>query len=245
MTNRSPSDSGERPRGPRRFQDLLAEHKRQGCRILVTGAVDRSVVALQNRLLLGPEAAGRERTLAVVDVGDTRVAEHVPEAAAADGGTRLVRYRSVRDGSTAASSGSASTNVAVSGETDAVFERERTPLVDLRAALVDVVAAHRERADGVRPAALRVGVVTLRPLLDEHPRPAVRRFVRIVGDEVARSRGYAHFLLPIPSSDPLVDALLPTVDIHIRLRDRPESEPEQSWHLLDHGETSGWLPLDR
>jgi len=245
MTSRSPSDRGENARGPRRFQDLLAEHKRRGCRILVTGDVDRSVVALQSRLLLGPEAVDRERTLAVVDVGDSRVTEYVPEAAAADGGTRLVRYQGVRDVSTMSPSSGTSTTTPTPLQTDAVFERERTPLIDLRAALVDVAAAYRERADSVQPSELRVGVATLRPLFDAHSQPAVRRFVRIVGDEVARSRGFAHYLLPIPSSDPLVDSLLPTVDIHIRLRDRPGSKPEQSWHLLDHGETSGWLTLDR
>jgi hypothetical protein len=244
MTDPSASNPTGPTRGPRRFQDLLAMYKRQGCRILVTGDVDGSVVALQNRLLLGPAAAGRDRTLAVTDVGDERVAEYVPEAAASDGGTRLVRYRRTRDAATAPTVGGVTDGGNATAASKLLFERERSPLVDLRAALVDVVAAYRERTDTPRSAGLRVGVATLRPLFDEYPPPRVRRFVQVVGDEAARSRGFAHFLLPIPSSDSLVDAVLSSVDIHIRLRNRPGSEPEQSWELVDHGETSGWLPLE-
>ena len=233
--------------GFRRFQDLLTEYKRRGCRILVTGDVDQSVMAIQNRYLLGPEAIGRDRTLAVTDVSNNNLLEYIPTAAATDGGVQIVRHQATREATVANAPSISNSARASSGlpQTEMVFNREQTSLVDLRAALVDVVAEYRSRPNTGKSSQLRLGIATLRPLLDTNSTDAVKDFMSIIGDEVVRTRGFVHYLLPVSSTDPVVSSLLPAVDIHIQLRSRSAAEPEHLWHLPEYGETSGWIPLKR
>lgn len=212
---------------PHRFREVLTELKQSGCRLLVTGDVETTVRACESRALFG-RAADRHRVFGVTDLGDDAVGEHLPaDCSPGDADLDLIRQADTRGGGTLATS------------------RSPSPSGDLRpfrCHLVDAIAAHRA---GRRPspAELRVGVATLRPLLDDGIAPT-RRFVRVVGDETVRSRGMAHFHLGLATDVEAIDALLRVVDVHIELRRADDGTPEHRWTLLNYGERTGWLPME-
>ncbi|MFC5970923.1 hypothetical protein ACFPYI_06215 [Halomarina salina] len=227
MPPMSGADGGHDTRGQRRFRDALTELKQSGCRLLLTGDVETTVRACESRSLFG-SADGRHRIVGVTDVGDGVVADHLPTSCAVGSSDLdLVRRSAVRSSASRAAQGQPA------ADSTQPFRRR----------LVDAIAQHRAtRTPG--PSELRVGVATLRPLLDDHGLDATRRFVGVVGGETVRSRGMAHFHLGMPSGTTASDALLHVVDVHVELRRARDGTPEHRWTLLNYGEQTGWLPMD-
>jgi hypothetical protein len=212
---------------PHRFREILAELKQSGCRLLVTGNVETAVRAHESRSLFG-RAADRHRVFGVTDLGHEAVAEHLPKGCSTGGpDLDLIRQTETRS------------SVSVSTQASSAATRARP----FRRHLVDAIAQHRAGRSPT-PAELRVGVATLRPLLDDDGIASTRQFVRVVGDETVRSRGMAHFHLGLSADSEATDALLRVVDIHIELRHTDDSAPEHRWTLLNYGERTGWLPME-
>jgi hypothetical protein len=91
---------------------------------------------------------------------------------------------------------------------------------------------------------LRVGVLTLKELLDQYGQPATQTVLTTVGDQMRARHGIGHCHLPVDSESAVATALAAQADIHIRLRQRKGAPPEQCWHLRDSDCCSTWLPLD-
>ncbi|WP_449271794.1 DUF7504 family protein [Halomarina oriensis] len=213
---------------PHRFREVLAELKQSGCRLLVTGDVETAVRAHESRSLFG-RAPDRHRVFGVTDLGHDAVVEHLPEGCSpGSSGLDLIRQTETR-----------SSGASVSTQASSPATRTRP----FRRHLVDAIAQHRA-GRSPDPAELRVGVATLRPLLDDDGIASTRRFVRVIGDETVRSRGMAHFHLGLSANSEATDALLRVVDIHIELRHTDDSGPEHRWTLLNYGERTGWLPME-
>ena len=216
--------------GQRRFRRLLLRSKEEGCLVLVTGDVEPAVRAGRSQQLFG-QAENRHRILAATALGDDAVRGHLPETASVDDPTtELIRFGDIR-----------SVTVAETYTTPPYIDDDNE-FAAFRWRVVDAIARHRSQRSP-DPAELRVGVVTLAPLVDEHRIECIGEFVRVVGRETVRSNGMAHFQLGLDASTELGAHLLPEMDVHVQLRRREERGPEHRWTLLNHNVHTDWLPL--
>lgn len=213
------------------FQSRLETLKQSGVSVLVSGAVKPTVRAGMSRRLLGDPDADRHRILASADLTHEELQRYVPEGVSlSDDNFALVRPGRKRRGASAASP--ISTDIPGVALHNELRDKTLRALVDYRSG--------RNPASGE----IRLGVATLRPLLDREPTSSTVDFVRTLGSEVAQSDGMAHFVVGGASSMPAVEQLADVVDIHIMLRDRPRVGPEHRWRLIESSTSTNWMPLE-
>ncbi|WP_254766689.1 DUF7504 family protein [Salinilacihabitans rarus] len=210
--------------------ERLATLKARGCNLLVTGAVAPEVTFHASRTLLGTGGA-RERVLVCLDLEPD--ADHYLRAGYATEPTSIT----VRNGFQRSVSGS-STSTPSDDET--LLDHRLHPL---QSRICESIADSDERRDDLEPAQLRLGVLTLRPIIEEFDRYDVVRFVRIVANLVEGVGGMAHYHLPIEDDDRLVEEYAGLFDGRIELRQRGRLPAEMRWHLHDVGRTTGWFQL--
>lgn len=215
---------------PRRFREVLTALKREGCNLLVTGAVPEEVTESATRTLLGAPDADRKRIVALPESGERGVGDLLPAGVRPERSDVWVvdqraHHRSVPKSATTA---------ARDGGDD---------LDRLREELFAAVDHFDDAADGLDPAELRVSVSSLGRLVHEHDAAAVAGFVRSVGAMVRGVRGMAHYHLPRPDDDDAVERLGPLFDARIELRRRDGVPTEQRWHVPEYGETTDWVRL--
>jgi hypothetical protein len=185
------------------------------------------------RTLFGHPEEYRRRILALTDGDTSGTSQYFPAGAVpGDGATELFDFRSdVR----AAAAGRVSA--------DAPSGASRRSTAAVRARLVDAIVRAREE-EPLEPGELRVGVVSLGPLLDEDSVADVRTLLRLVGRETRRTNGIGHFHLP--TDDPeLVATLMRNMDARIELRGTEADGGEHRFHLPTVGETTDWFPIRR
>lgn len=219
------------------FQEVLQRFKNEGCNLLVTGAVSEDVTTHATRTLLGSPDVDRKRVVALADARNGAAAERLPSGVDPEGPDvwlvdQRTRRRSVPD---------AARNADVRFPTDA---DGGDALVRLREEIVTAIDYYFEAAaDGLDPADLRLSVASLDRLAHEHGPDDLARFVRGVGAMVLGVRGMAHYHLPRPDDDELVDRLSPLFDARVELRRRDGLPTEQRWHVPEYGRTTDWVRL--
>lgn len=194
--------------------------------------------------MLGDDDVDRCRAVATTDADEESVQSRLPSTTDATGSkTRLVACsRSVRS----VASKSADQCVGQSSPEPTLPDGPEIQPVgnrsELQAELLDAIETFDERADGLRPAQLRVGVDSLGPILDHGEESGVRELVTEVGDSVREHNGMAHFVLTESYDSERVQRLADAFDAVVELR-VTEDGGEERWHLPDRDVTMPWVPL--
>ena len=223
MPNEGLSFRGEAPAS---FGDVLASLKQNGCNLLVTGAVADDVTARATRKLLGTPTEPRERVLALTDPAVENPVTYLPGSLYPHhDGVEILDHRDVGRSATGAE------------RSDGGTPRRLDAIGD------ELCATVTRRGRDAPPAKLRLGVVSLRPLLDRHRRDAFDRFVASVSAAVTDTNGMAHYHLRLPDDDPAVESLSPLFDARIELRQLDGMIPEQRWHIPEKNTETGWVTL--
>lgn len=208
------------------FGDVLAALKQQGCNLLVTGAVAEDVTARATRKLLGTPTEPRERVLALTDPVVENPVTYLPGSLYPHhDGVEILDYRDV-------------------GRAASAVERSDggSPRT-LDAITEELCATVAGRGRDTDPAQLRLGVMSLRPLLDRHDVDTVAQFADELTGTVLDTRGMAHYHLRLPDDDPVVDSLSPLFDARIELRQLDGMIPEQRWHVPAEDAETDWVTL--
>lgn len=225
-------DGGQRnPLDDPDFESFLRALKRHGCNLLVTGEAGEHVFAAMTRRLLGTPSEHRERLLALSDTTLDDAGSLLPDGLGVeDPGVRLHHYSST------------TRNVATETPSPAPTQ-SRSDLVEFQDGICDAIQELDAEADGLAPAQLRVGVVTMCPLVSDYETEAVAEFARTVGSEVLQARGLAHYCLPTADDSPIIAELQPEFDARIEVRKDNGHPPMHRWHVPDHDLTTSWVEI--
>ena len=218
------------------FQEVLKRFKQEGCNLLVTGAVSEDVTVQATRTLLGSPDADRKRIVALGDSRRRNVRERLPPSVAPDDPDVWIIDQDATQRSVPKAAKSA--DVELPTPTD-----DRTVLNRLREEVIVAIDYFAEANDGLSPSELRLSVSSLDRLAHEQDADAVARFVRSVSAMVRGVRGMAHYHLPRPDDDEVVDRLSSLFDARIELRKRDGLPTEQRWHVPEYEQTTDWVRL--
>jgi hypothetical protein len=219
---------------PPDIDTFLAQRKRQGSTLLVTGAVDETISGIATRRLLGDPGRERKRVLAFSDASADYVDYCLPvDTPRDDPDVWVVTPDGTHRGGPVPDDGAKLSTGGVGPE----------DVAGLQAELTQAVTRYDDASEGLAPAELRLGVISLAGFLEANDRSTVEQFLRTLGELVRGVDGMAHVHLPVPDADPLVDELSPLFDARIELRHRETFLPEQRWHVPEHGITTLWTEL--
>jgi hypothetical protein len=230
-TRVSPSDDSEQ------FSAALGRLKEAGCVVLVTGAVDETVRAATSRRLFGTPQLSRQRIVVHADDTALQPASYLPHGIAPDStSVQLCEWnsldRSEAEGNPDESLSSAENTL-----------EHPTELVACSGRLARLIADSEPASNEFAPGEIRVGVLTLSSILEQHGQAATEAFLSSFGRQVQNHHGLVHCHLPMKSESATATALASTVDIHIHLRDQNGYPPEQRWYLCETDCFSEWMPL--
>lgn len=217
------------------FAGALIDLKRRGCCVLITGQVNERTRAAQSRRLFGQSDTTRQRVLTLTDATPSSASRYLPEGIAPTHTTvtTLDYTEKVRIATDTASHGSQPSSATSLGD---------GPSMAGVGALLYEPVRDAIRTDALSPGELRLGIATLRVLIDTDGLSATRTFIRAVRDDILDVRGMGHFHFPGSPASETVSALYPLVDIHIQLR-QSNRGPEHRWHLLETGYSTNWIRL--
>lgn len=227
------SKEGSVVRGNNRdLATYLAELKQQGSSLLITGDVTPSARAYVSRQFMGETGVYpvRRRILLSAGVEKSDIEQYLPPSV-----TSAERQVRIVHADSSARSAAVTTDTPIG--TGAGLEQ-------LRDEVTDVLSDLRSQYDHDGAGILRLGITSLLPLLHQTSEPAVAEFCQLLSAEIQASRGIAHYHLPVPSDDPLVDTFTPTVDAQIELRDR-DGIVDHRWDVLDDAfdDKTDWMTL--
>lgn len=218
------------------FQEVLKRLKIEGCNLLVTGAVSTDVTAQATRTLLGSPDADRKRVVAIADSEGGSVTDRLPSGVEPDGGDVWIIDQQTHQRSVPKAARSSDLQLP-----DATANEDE--LKQLREEIIVAIEYFGEASDDLDPAELRLSVPSLGRLAHEHGVTNVSRFIRGVSAMVHGVHGMAHYHLPRPDDDELVDRLSPLFDARIELRKRDGLPTEQRWHVPEYEQNTGWVRL--
>lgn len=218
------------------FARSLATLKRRGSNLLVVGSPDEEARLAACRRLLGNGTSETRRRLFVLTDATHTDAELgagpvTPETAA------IVSQRAYTRSTAAATPGSSPLPQNIPRR-----EVDSDTLGSLAWAIEEEIDRFESHADGLSTGELRLCFDSLTPLLSEQDTPDVRQFLQAVGNRIKASSGMAHYHLPVPKSDPIVDDIASCFDAIIELR-LHDGMPEHRWYLQRKDLESGWLSL--
>ncbi|WP_433631971.1 DUF7504 family protein [Halomicrococcus sp. NG-SE-24] len=215
-----------------RFHYWLQKLKQRGSNLLITGTVSDDVSARASQRLFG-QKRDRARILALTDRTETNPASRLPDGVSVtDPGTWFIDQRH----------GERSIPDAATNATFALDHLDKYNVHQLGEEIQAAISFYVERTDDLAPAALRVGIDSLYPLL-QNDRAATERTLRMLTTAVHDVRGMAHYHIRIPDDAPLVEDLTSLFDARIELRKRRRLPPEQRWHVPELGQTTAWVEL--
>jgi len=223
------------------FQAVLKRFKTEGCNLLVTGPVSEDVTEHATRTLLGSPDADRKRVVALADSRTGNVSNRLPPGVDPDGPDVWLIDQQTHQRSVPQSARSG--DFELPDETEARDATDEDALSRLREEIVLAIDYFEESTGGLDPADLRLSVSSLDRLAHVHGPSEVARFVRAVGAMVRGVHGMAHYHLPRPDDDELVERLSPLFDARIELRKRDGLPTEQRWHVPEHDRTTDWVHL--
>jgi hypothetical protein len=241
------------------FQSRLRRLKREGCNLLVVGDVPRELFTRASESMLGDADARRWRVFGLTDATPESVRDRLPSADAAprphSETTKIVTHAvgSQRTADTASVTDITAPETTVPGEAVPEVDVSDGDLEAFQRELVSALDVFGVRSH--RPAAVRLSVDSLAPLLDRYDRESVRRFLRTVADRVHDRNAMAHYVLPVAYDSDTCQGLTEEFDAVVELRttiecatDSSDDSPrphraEERWHLPESDTTMPWVPL--
>lgn len=226
-----------------RFRQELTRLKQHGSATLVVGdAPPEAHRRLCHQILSGETATRR----IVVETGaDYCVTPDATRGSDSEESTTRLRYRTAtRSTQTAAQPTTEPTlpwQVGRSSADEDGNDDEAETLVELGRSLDDAVTA--ATADATEPAALRLCLDSLHPLLEDATEEAVFRFLHVFTHHARSVTAMAHVHLPVDRDARLVRLVRPLFDAVVELR-HPQGHPEQRWELIEADVTTRWLPVE-
>lgn len=225
--------------GPETFPEYLQWLKSTGSALLITGETPLIARAQASRRFFGQvadSAATRRGRILVQTTPDSKPALFLPEEVSSqDDDVRVVTFCE------------ASRNAAATTTCSPTGNLGPQPDDDFDAVVEAVAAAVDDLIEGApsRPDPIRVGMTTLRPLIECSSSATVHSLIERVAAAVTGPGGMAHFHLPFPDDDRLVERLTEAVDARVELRTREQYIVESRWHVpaLDTSEQPGWIRL--
>lgn len=219
------------------FTDALRRLKRQGASVLVVGTVQPEQRRDICRRLFG-QAPDRDRrrvfvsTAGTIDDLSTIVDDPTSDA------FRLLTYDAP------ARSAAADTTAISSSATPTLPHTETDSLAELGIAISSTIEEFDTDADGLEPSALRVGVDSLLPLLEEYGRERVFTFLHLTNGRTRDVGGMIHYHLPVERDATVVSVLSSLFDVLVELREQNGRQQER-WTLSDGQYCSGWITPPR
>ncbi|APX97310.1 DUF7504 family protein [Natronorubrum daqingense] len=221
------------------FTKTLSQLKRSGASVLVVGAVDTDYRRDICHRLLGQSAARSRHRVLVSTLGRPyRTTDVLDAAQLSSDPLELISYEThARSVST---DNNGSTFVERSSTALEQTPARTTSLTDLAVEISRAVDTLEASNDGFEPAALRVGVDSLVPLLEEYGVERVFKFVHLTTGKVQDSSGMIHYHLPLERDADAVSLLEPLFDIVVELRER-DGEFQEQWSINEGNRSSGWI----
>ncbi len=221
--------------GSPEFHEVLGDFKQRGCNILVTGRVSETTTNRTTMQLLGASTEERKRVLVLTDTTAQYANSKLPGGTNADDSDVWVidwgdDERSV--------SGSVPGPVA-----PRPANSPEESIRELRSDIVTAVSFFDEWADGLSSSELRLSLDSLIKPLERCEQATVERFLRTIMALVHGVSGMAHYHLPVPTSNPVVQELTPMFDARVELRQTNGLVPEQRWHVPEYNQTTNWVRL--
>ncbi|WP_227354560.1 DUF7504 family protein [Haladaptatus salinisoli] len=208
------------------FTRTLAGLKRRGSGLLLIGP--EPVMERACGRFLGESETEPRRRLFVRTRGG-HACLHEPSA----GGVKVVERATHTRSATATQSGGCGTDTTVVTSPS---------LPSLGIAIAEAIDEFERESGGLTSGELRVCFDSLTPLLEEHSRESVFRFLHVLTARIRNVNGMAHFHLPAEMDSTVVRALSPAFDAVVEVRAKGDVA-EQRWHLVRQDVTTGWLSL--
>ncbi|WP_227354927.1 DUF7504 family protein [Haladaptatus salinisoli] len=216
------------------FREVLADFKRRGCNILVTGRVSETTTNRTTIQLLGASTEERKRVLVLADATARYAGAKLPAGTRTDDADVWI----IDWGNDERAASSRPTPTVPGPNASA-----EVGLRDLRSDIVTAVSFFDEWADGLAPSELRLSFDSLVKPLERYDRDTVEQFLRIVTALVRGVRGMAHYHLPLPDDDALVRELSPLFDARIEVKQGDGLVPKQRWHVPEYDRTTNWVQI--
>ncbi|WP_423745041.1 hypothetical protein V5735_03155 (plasmid) [Haladaptatus sp. SPP-AMP-3] len=215
------------------FTRELAELKRRGSGLLVVGAEPPMQRACE-RFLGDATATPRRRVFVRTDGNFVRPDGECHHTHAGTHEDAKVIKQAADTRSTAAAS-----NVSNRANTTVLRTQNLAPLgIEISGAIDEF-----ERECGpLAPGELRVCFDSLTPIIEEHDRESVFRFLHVLIGRIKTVNGMGHFHLPAEMDSTIVRTLLPVFDAAVEIR-MNGGNAEQRWHLVERDVTTEWLSL--
>lgn len=216
---RGPSDSP-----PASFRSFLSRLKSRGSGLLVTGENPGWVRQHASRQLFGTtrlhDGEPPRRRVVVTTDAATDPAKYLPTGTSVgDDLVRVVSHTSPTRSTAVASAPDASGGPSITDGT-----------AELGTAVVEVVDSLAADDGGVAPGELRVGITSLRPLVEADGLDTVLDFCAEVAEAVRGHNGMAHFHYPLADADAAVDRLASPLDARVELRQEGGDPVQCRWH---------------
>lgn len=222
---------------PSSFRSFLSRLKRRGSGLLVTGENPGWVRQHASRQLFGAtrlhDGEPQRRRVVVRTDAVTDPAKYLPTGTSVeDDLVRVVSHASPTRSTAAAPAPDTGTGPTITDGT-----------TQLATTTVDVVDSLAAVDGGVDPGELRVGVTSLRPLVEADGIDAVVDFCTQVAEAVRSHDGMAHFHYPLADVDSGVDRLAHQLDARVELRQENGNPVQCRWHTPypELNQDLGWV----
>jgi len=221
------------------FSRALETLKERGSNLLLVGANHETIQSQACQRFLGDSIAEPRRRLFVYTDSDGTVDGQPMESLYAHAGADATK---VIERPTPTRSAAATGTSAPSPSSIPRITVEDGSLADFGDVIVRSILEFDRVSGGLDPAELRLCFDSLLPLLAEHDREEVFRFLHLVIASVREANGMAHYHLPIERDSDAVELLAPLFDAVIEVRVH-DGVPQQRWYLAREDFTTEWLSL--
>lgn len=222
---------------PSTFRSFLSRLKCRGSGLLVTGENPGWVRQHASRQLFGAtrlhDGEPPRRRVVVRTDAATDPAKYLPTGTSVeDDLVRVVSHASPTRSTVAAPAPDVSGGPSITDGT-----------TEFGTAVVEVVDSLAGDDGGVEPGELRVGVTSLRPLVEADGLETVLDFCTQVAETVRSYNGMVHFHYPLADADPAVDRLARPLDARVELRQENGDPVQCRWHTPypELNQDLGWV----
>lgn len=218
------------------FVDSLAELKRSGSNLLVTGPVQNDIHCTVCEQMLGNNSdASRCQIIVSSNPDDRSTSDEISSLISSSSPVYIMND----------SSQQVEIFKISNDERELIFSSDTTDdqLTNLRDSVINIIDQLETANDGFTPAELRVCFSMHLQLFDDYETERVISVIRSLTRHIQQSNGMGHLHLSTHPEQQFRSCLTPIFNGVVEL-DSKDSTPRQRWHLPGSNVTSEWLPID-